>query len=116
MRDPTRPKREIKVAAAPGVDTVPVPHPPSAQEDQPVTNEGSASEAVVQPTPLPNVPSGVPNDVGTSKSGVPPGVRKAAKPHAIAAKAKSLKPLKPLKPTKPPKMSKQDLLLTHPHY
>ena len=113
---PNTPKREIQVTAAPGAAAVPAPPQPTPQEDQPGTNEAGANKPSVEPVPFSLVPSVLPDDVSTSKSGEEPIARSASNPHVVAAPPKATKPLKPTKTAKPLKMSKHDLLLTHPHY
>ena len=113
---PNAPKREIEVTAAPGADAVRAAPPPSPQEDQNDTNQTGASKPLVEATPVSIVPSALPDDMSTSKSGAAPIERPASKPHAVAAPPKATKLLKPTKAVKPTKMSKRDLLLTHPHY
>ena len=113
---PNAPKREIEVTAAPGADAVRAAPPTSPQEDQNDTNEAGASKPLVEAAPVPIVPSALPDDMSTSKSGAASIERPASKPHAVAAPPKAAKLLKPTKAAKPSKMSKHDLLLTHPHY
>ena len=113
---PNTPKREIEVTAAPGADAIPAPPQPTPQKDEPDTNEAGANKPSFEPVPFSRVPSALPDDVSTSKSGEEPIARPASSPHVVAAPPKATKPLKPTKTAKPSKMSKHELLLTHPHY